>query len=85
METTIDASGRLVIPKEVRREAGLLPGVRLVVRAVEGQVLIEPAPRPVRLVRRGRLTIARPAGKSAAPKLTAAAVEKTVRSIRRRG
>ena len=60
MKTTIDASGRLVIPKEIRREAGLTSGVPLEVRFREGRIEIEPASLPVRLVRKGRLLVAVP-------------------------
>ena len=60
MKTTIDSAGRLVIPKEVRREAGLKPGMPLEVRWHEGRIEIEPAPWPVKLVRKGRLLVAVP-------------------------
>lgn len=60
MRTTIDAAGRLVIPSEVRRQAGLRPGTPLEVRWRDGRIEIEPAPVPVRLERRGRLLVAVP-------------------------
>ena len=60
MKTTIDSAGRLVIPKEVRREAGLKPGMPLEVRCQNGRIEIEPAPLPVKLVRKGRLLVAVP-------------------------
>ncbi len=83
MKATIDAAGRLVIPREARREAGLVAGVTVEVRVTEGQVILEPSARPVRLVREGRLTVARAAdGKG--PKLTAESVERTRASLRRR-
>lgn len=58
MKTTIDAAGRLVIPKRVREEARLEPGMVLEVRCHEGRVEIEPAPVPIRLVRKGHLLVA---------------------------
>ncbi|HYI14773.1 MAG TPA: AbrB/MazE/SpoVT family DNA-binding domain-containing protein [Thermomicrobiales bacterium] len=58
MKTTIDAAGRLVIPKEIRRQAGLRPGTQLEVRWHDGRIEIEPAAMPVRLERRGRLLVA---------------------------
>ncbi|MFN3476641.1 MAG: AbrB/MazE/SpoVT family DNA-binding domain-containing protein [Candidatus Methylomirabilales bacterium] len=58
MKTTIDAAGRLVIPKEIRREAGLKPGMPLNVRWREGRIEIEPEPVPVKLTRKGRLLVA---------------------------
>ena len=44
MKTTMDRAGRLVIPKEIRREAKLVPGVPLEVKWREGRIEIEPAP-----------------------------------------
>ena len=60
MITTMDAAGRLVIPKEIRREARLAPGVAMEVRWRDGRIEIEPAPAQVRLERRGRLLVAVP-------------------------
>jgi AbrB family looped-hinge helix DNA binding protein len=60
MKTTIDAAGRLVIPKDIRREAGLTPGTPLEVRLRDGRIEIEPAPLAVKLVRRGRWLVAAP-------------------------
>lgn len=60
MKTTIDDAGRLVIPKEIRREARLAPGMPLDVRWRDGRIEIEPAPAPVRLQRRGHLLVAVP-------------------------
>ena len=75
MKTTMDRAGRLVIPKEIRREAKLAPGMLLEVRWREGRIEIEPAPAAVRLERRGRLLVAVPRKKT--PALTADAVEQT--------
>jgi AbrB family looped-hinge helix DNA binding protein len=60
MITTIDAAGRLVIPKEIRDRAQLVPGQALVVRYEAGRVEIEPAPLSVRLVKKGFLLVAEP-------------------------
>ncbi len=81
MKTTIDPAGRLVIPKDIRREAGLKPGMPLDIRLREGRIEIEPAPLPVRLVRKGKLLIAIPQTDVAA--LTAVTVERTRRAVRR--
>ena len=81
MTTTIDAAGRLVIPKEIRREAGLQPGMPLEVRVRDGRVEIEAAPLDVRLERRGRFLVAVP--KDRVPPLTAGMVEETRRRLRR--
>lgn len=83
MKTTIDSAGRLVIPWEVRREAGLKPGMILDVRWKSGVVEIEPAPLPVTLQKRGRLLVAVPV-KPVEP-LSRETVERTRRQIRREG
>jgi AbrB family looped-hinge helix DNA binding protein len=55
---TIDRVGRLVIPKEIREEAGIEPGMTLEVRCREGRIEIEPKRRPIRIVKKGRLQVA---------------------------
>lgn len=60
MKTTIDNAGRLVIPKSIRQQAGLKPGVPLEIRWKDGRIEIEPAPLPVGLVRKGHLLVAVP-------------------------
>jgi AbrB family looped-hinge helix DNA binding protein len=79
MITTIDASGRLVIPREVRREARLKAGDRLEVRCREGRVELEHAPLAVRLVRKGELLVAVPVSEPG--KLTREMVEETRRAL----
>ena len=81
MKTTIDSGGRLVIPKEIRQQAGIQAGMSLDVRLREGLIEIEPAPLRVKLERRGRLLVAVP--HDAAPPLTSLAVEGTRRNLRR--
>ena len=63
MITTMDAAGRLVIPREIRREAALVPGTPLEVRWRDGVIEVEPQPLAVRLERRGRLLVATPTSK----------------------
>jgi AbrB family looped-hinge helix DNA binding protein len=82
MKTTIDPAGRLVIPKDLRREAGLTPGMPLDIRLREGRIEIEPAALPVRLVRKGKLLIAIP--QTEVTPLTAETVERTRRAVRRK-
>jgi len=77
MTVTMDAAGRLVIPKELRERAHLEPGVPLDVTLRDGRIEIEPAPRPVKLVQRGRFRVAVPTEPSAP--LT----EDIVRAVRR--
>lgn len=60
MKTTMDAAGRLVIPKELRREARLLPGAELEIRWRQGLIEIEPVPLPITLKKRGRFLVAIP-------------------------
>ena len=79
MITTIDAAGRLVIPREIRREAALEPGTPLEVRWRDGVIEIEPQPVAVTLTRRGRLLVAAPAT-SVAP-LRTATVERARRDL----
>ncbi|HWN54454.1 MAG TPA: AbrB/MazE/SpoVT family DNA-binding domain-containing protein [Methylomirabilota bacterium] len=81
MKTTIDPAGRLVIPKQIRQEAGLRPGMPLDVRWRAGRIEIEPAPLPVKLVRKGRLLVAVPE-KSVAT-LGTDTVERTRKTLRR--
>lgn len=76
----MDAAGRLVIPRDVRRDAGLEPGMPLRIRSREGIVEIEPEPLPVTLVRKGRLLVAEPAGD--VPRLRAATVERVRNRVR---
>jgi len=81
MKTTIDPAGRLVIPKQIRQEAGLRPGMPLDVRWRAGRIEIEPAPLPVKLVRKGWLLVAVPE-KSVAT-LGTDTVERTRKTLRR--
>ena len=60
MRTTIDAAGRIVIPKKLREEAGLQPGMPLEVRCRDGVIEIEPVPVPVKLVWEGEFLVAGP-------------------------
>jgi AbrB family looped-hinge helix DNA binding protein len=71
---TIDRVGRVVIPKEIRDEAGIEAGMALEVRCREGRIEIEPRRRPVRIVKKGRLQVAESV--EAGEPLTRAAVRK---------
>ena len=79
MVTTMDPAGRLVIPREIRREAALEPGVPLEVRWRDGVIEIEPQALAVTLTRKGRLLVASPS--KAVPRLTTATVERTRRDL----
>jgi AbrB family looped-hinge helix DNA binding protein len=62
IKTTIDAAGRLVVPKPIRVQAGIAPGDTLTVMYQDGRIEIEPAPREVRIEEREGFRIAEPAG-----------------------
>ena len=81
MKSTIDRAGRLVIPKAIREEAGLAPGIELEVEYKDGRVEIEPVRSEIKLVRKGSLLVA---GASGRPTLTAKQVNRTIRDIRGR-
>lgn len=72
---TIDRVGRVVIPKDIRDEAGIEPGMMLEIRVREGRIEIEPRRRPVRIVKKGRLQVAESV--EAGEPLTRATVRRT--------
>jgi AbrB family looped-hinge helix DNA binding protein len=80
MKTTIDAAGRLVIPKALREAAGLEPGMPLEVRCRDGRIEIEPEPVPIKLVRKGRWLVAVPERDVGV--LTTEMVERTLDELR---
>ncbi len=81
MQTTIDAAGRIVIPKSVRDRLGLVPGEPLELHEREGRIEIEPAPTPMRLARTKHGAVAVPDGKL--PPLTDEIVRSTLERVRR--
>ena len=82
IQTTIDSAGRLVLPKAVRDEAGIRPGMALRISVQEGRIEIEPAPREVRIVQKGPLRVAIPAEEG--PLLEEATADAVLREIRER-
>ena len=80
MTVTIDSSGRLVLPKPIRQEAGFRPGMSLEIRVRDGRVEIEPAASEVVIRRRGSLLVAFP--RETVQTLRSEAVEETQRRIR---
>ena len=65
MTIAIDHSGRVVIPKRLRDELGLLPGVPLTITTDGVGLRIEPTASGGRLVRRrGRLVVVSESGRA---------------------
>jgi AbrB family looped-hinge helix DNA binding protein len=81
MRTTIDSAGRLVVPKAIRDELGLTGGQAIEVEARDGSLVIEPAPTPMRLDRRGSRVTAVP--DHPLPPLSANLVRDTLERVRR--
>ena len=81
MKGTLDAAGRIVVPKALRQALGLRPGQALEIRAGDGRLEIEIAPTPMRLRERGRGSVAVP--EDDLPPLTAEQVRDTLERIRR--
>jgi AbrB family looped-hinge helix DNA binding protein len=61
MKTTIDAAGRVVIPKALRDRAGLQAGMEIEVNLRDGLIEIAPPPPQGRLVREGGFLVWEPA------------------------
>jgi AbrB family looped-hinge helix DNA binding protein len=81
MKTTIDAAGRIVVPKALRQALGLKPGQPMEIRAGDGRLEIEIAPTPMQLRKRGKGMVAVPA--DPLPPLTAEQVRETLERVRR--
>jgi AbrB family looped-hinge helix DNA binding protein len=81
MKTTIDAAGRIVVPKSLREALALKPGQELEIRAGDGRLEIEIAATPVSLKKRGKGLVAVP--DDSLPPLTAEEVRATLERIRR--
>jgi AbrB family looped-hinge helix DNA binding protein len=81
MKSTIDAAGRIVVPKPLREALGLRAGQVLEIRAGDGRLEIEIAATPVKLQKRGKGVVAVP--ETELPPLTAEQVRDTLERIRR--
>ncbi|MGH2539627.1 MAG: AbrB/MazE/SpoVT family DNA-binding domain-containing protein [Actinomycetota bacterium] len=79
--TTIDAAGRIVVPKALRDELGLTPGTELEVVAADGALELSPLPTPMHLEGKGPLTVA--VADEPMPPLWADQVRATLEGIRR--
>lgn len=81
MQTTIDSTGRIVVPKALRNALGLVGGETLEITACEGRIEIEVEPTAMRLERKGAGLVAVP--EQALPPLTAEQVRATLETTRR--
>ncbi|HEV2953138.1 MAG TPA: AbrB/MazE/SpoVT family DNA-binding domain-containing protein [Candidatus Dormibacteraeota bacterium] len=81
MQTTIDAAGRLVVPKSLRDALGVRPGQLLELEVRDGRLEIELIATGMRLETEGESTFAVPA--TPLPPLTAKQVRETLEQTRR--
>lgn len=81
MKVTIDAAGRLVVPKTLRNALKLKGGTVLEIREREGRLELEPAATPMRLVRKGKVLVA--TTEEPLPRIDAEYVRGVTESLRR--
>ena len=81
MKATMDAAGRIVIPKPLRQRLHLVAGEALVIRERDGRLEIEPAPTPMALEARSGGVVAVP--REPLPPLTDEIVRETLERSRR--
>ncbi|MGQ0653943.1 MAG: AbrB/MazE/SpoVT family DNA-binding domain-containing protein [Betaproteobacteria bacterium] len=81
MKSTIDAAGRVVVPKAMREKLGLTGGRAIEIRERDGRLEIEPAPVEMKLVKRKYGVVAVPSRKL--PPLTDEIVRDTIERTRR--
>ena len=81
VRTSVDAAGRVVIPKDLRERLGIRRGRPLEIRERDGRIEIEPAPTAMKLVRRSAGVVAVPDVKL--PPLTDELVRDTLERTRR--
>jgi AbrB family looped-hinge helix DNA binding protein len=81
MRSTIDAAGRVVIPKELREQLALEGGSAVEIRERDGRIEIEPTATPMSLVGRAGGRVAVP--DEPLPPLTDETVRDTLERTRR--
>jgi AbrB family looped-hinge helix DNA binding protein len=79
---TMDRLGRIVLPKKLREEAGIEPGMPLDMRIDDGRIEIEPASLEVRIVKKGPVAVAIP--EEPRPRLRHEVVRHTREALRAR-
>jgi len=57
MLATIDAGGRVVVPKEVRERLGLRPGTQVELTEIDGTLEIAPVVTPMTVVERDGIVV----------------------------
>lgn len=81
MKTTIDAAGRIVVPKPLRDELGIKAGQVLELEVRDGRLEVELAPVEITLKRSPHGAVAVP--RKRMPPLTSAIVRETLERTRR--
>ncbi len=81
MRTTVDAAGRVVLPKSLRDAMRLEAGQEIEISFVDGRLEIEVPPAPVRIDLSGETPVGVPSQKM--PDLTDEMVRDTVERVRR--
>lgn len=81
MRTTIDAAGRIVVPKAIREELALYGGQEIELTAVDGRIEVEVPPTPMHLEERDGHLVAVP--DRPLPPLTTELVRATLEKVRR--
>jgi AbrB family looped-hinge helix DNA binding protein len=81
MRTTIDAAGRIVVPKLIRDELGLSAGTELDLRVVDRRIEIDVPATPMRLVEHEHGVVA--VADRDMPTLTSDLVRETLERVRR--
>ena len=80
MKTTIDAAGRVVIPKALRDRAGLQAGMEIEVNLRDGLIEIAPPPPQGRLIRKNGHLFWEPAAGSS--ETTLEEINEAIRQLR---
>ena len=81
MRTTIDTAGRIVVPKPLRDELGLVGGQELEISARDGKIEVDVSTTPMRLELREGVQVAVPS--RPLPALSASQVREALERTRR--